>query len=144
MIGVLLIIQAGIKVSSVPKRATPDKKENATKKAVVAPARNEVLVKETTCESSTPSWASDHNYNAVKPEQTAALWPSLLYKCMYHLGWLLDPSLSFWMSVHSGLSRTRRCSQAQSCTSRDGSKYPGAPVSHKALQTSVLNVAPGN
>lgn len=86
MIGVLLIIQAGIKVSSVPKRPAPDKKENAMKKAVVAPARTEVLVKETTCESSTPSWASDHNYNAVKPEQTAALWPSLLYKCMYHLG----------------------------------------------------------
>ncbi|XP_070275734.1 death-inducer obliterator 1 isoform X2 [Myotis yumanensis] len=73
-------VEAGIKVSSVPKRPAPDKKENAVKKAVVAPARTEVLVKETTCESSTPSWASDHNYNAVKPEQTAALWPSLLYK----------------------------------------------------------------
>ncbi|XP_023603210.1 death-inducer obliterator 1 isoform X2 [Myotis lucifugus] len=75
-------VEAGIKVSSVPKRPAPDKKENAMKKAVVAPARTEVLVKETTCESSTPSWASDHNYNAVKPEQTAALWPSLLYKSM--------------------------------------------------------------
>ncbi|CAK6447258.1 unnamed protein product [Pipistrellus nathusii] len=75
-------VQAGIKVSSVPKRPAPDKKENAMKKAVVAPARTEVLVKETTCESSTPSWASDHNYNAVKPEQTAALWPSLLCKSM--------------------------------------------------------------
>lgn len=79
-------VQAGIKVSSVHKRPAPDKRENTVKKAVVAPARSEVLVKETTCESSTPSWASDHNYNAVKPEQTAALWPSLLYKCMYHLG----------------------------------------------------------
>ncbi|XP_036179430.1 death-inducer obliterator 1 isoform X2 [Myotis myotis] len=75
-------VEAGIKVSSVPKRPAPDKKENAMKKAVVTPARTEVLVKETTCESSTPSWASDHNYNAVKPEQTAALWPSLLYKSM--------------------------------------------------------------
>lgn len=86
MVGVSLIIQAGVKVSSVHKRPVPDKKENAVKKAVVAPVRNEVLVKEATCESSTPSWASDHNYNAVKPEQTAALWPSLLCKCMYHLG----------------------------------------------------------
>lgn len=84
-------VQAGIKVSSVPKRPTPDKKENAMKKTVVAPARTEVLVKETNCESSTPSWASDHNYNAVKPEQTAALWPSLLYKCMYHLGVASEP-----------------------------------------------------
>ncbi|KAM7126919.1 death-inducer obliterator 1 isoform 2-T5 [Molossus nigricans] len=75
-------VQAGVKVSSVHKRPVPDKKENAVKKAVVAPVRNEVLVKEATCESSTPSWASDHNYNAVKPEQTAALWPSLLCKSM--------------------------------------------------------------
>ncbi|XP_004430572.1 PREDICTED: death-inducer obliterator 1 [Ceratotherium simum simum] len=73
-------VQAGIKISSVHKRPAPDKKENTTKKAMVAPSRSEVLIKETTCESSTPSWASDHNYNAVKPEQTAALWPSLLYK----------------------------------------------------------------
>lgn len=101
MIGVLLIIQAGIKISSVHKRPAPDKKENTVKKAMVAPSRSEVLIKETTCESSTPSWASDHNYNAVKPEQTAAPWPSLLYKCMYHLGgslWTL-PSLSGWPST---------------------------------------------
>lgn len=55
------------------------------KKVVVAACRNEALTKEAACES-TPSWASDHNYNAVKPERTAAPWPPLLYKCMYHLG----------------------------------------------------------
>ncbi|XP_070237534.1 death-inducer obliterator 1 isoform X1 [Bos mutus] len=73
-------VQAGIKISSVHKRLASDKKENAVKKAAVAPPRNEVLTKEPVCESSTPSWASDHNYNAVKPEQTAAPWPPLLYK----------------------------------------------------------------
>ncbi|KAG8513298.1 Death-inducer obliterator 1, partial [Galemys pyrenaicus] len=67
--------QAGVKVSSVHKRPAPDKKENAARKAVVALARSEVLVKEAPCESSTPSWASDHNYNAVKPERTPGLWP---------------------------------------------------------------------
>ncbi|ELK04400.1 Death-inducer obliterator 1 [Pteropus alecto] len=72
--------QAGIKISSVHKRAVPDKKESTLKKAVAAPARGEVPTKDVTCESSTPSWASDHNYNAVKPEQTAAPWPSLLCK----------------------------------------------------------------
>nr|KAF6471091.1 death inducer-obliterator 1 [Molossus molossus] len=87
-------VQAGVKVSSVHKRPVPDKKENAVKKAVVAPVRNEVLVKEATCESSTPSWASDHNYNAVKPEQTAALWPSLLCKCKWVRCLLKQPATS--------------------------------------------------
>lgn len=36
--------------------------------------------------SSTPSWESDHNYIAVKPEKTAAISSTLFYKCMYHLG----------------------------------------------------------
>jgi len=79
MIGVLLVIQAGIRISAMHKRPAPDKKENTVKKAMVAPSRSEVLMKEATSEG-TPSWASDHNYNAVKPEQTAALWPPLLYK----------------------------------------------------------------
>ncbi|XP_077612967.1 death-inducer obliterator 1-like [Crocuta crocuta] len=74
-------IQAGIRISSVHKRPAPDKKENIVKKATVALSRSEVFVKEATSEG-TPSWASDHNYNAVKPEQTAAPWPPLLYKSM--------------------------------------------------------------
>ncbi|XP_007520437.2 death-inducer obliterator 1 [Erinaceus europaeus] len=73
-------VQAGIKISSVHKRPAADKKENTLKKVVVALPRSEVLMKEATCESSTPSWASDHNYNAVKPEKTPALWPTLLCK----------------------------------------------------------------
>ncbi|XP_008067762.1 death-inducer obliterator 1 [Carlito syrichta] len=73
-------VQAGIKISSMHKRPAPEKKENTVKKAMVAPSRNEALGKEAACESSTPSWASDHNYNAVKPEKTAAPSPSLLFK----------------------------------------------------------------
>lgn len=110
MIGVLPVIQAGIRVSAVHKRPAPDKKENTVKKALVAPSRSEVLVKEAASEG-TPSWASDHNYNAVKPEQTAALWPPLLYKCMYHLGVAPGPFLVFLDSCHSGLSRTRSFSR---------------------------------
>uniref|UniRef100_A0A8C5LE81 Death-inducer obliterator 1 n=1 Tax=Jaculus jaculus TaxID=51337 RepID=A0A8C5LE81_JACJA len=75
-------VQAGIKISSVHKRLVPEKKENPLKKVVVAP-RSETLGKEVTCESTTPSWASDHNYNAVKPEQpekSSALSPTLLCK----------------------------------------------------------------
>ncbi|XP_074203687.1 death-inducer obliterator 1 isoform X2 [Camelus bactrianus] len=73
--------QAGIKISSVHKRPAADKKEDTLKKAVAAPPRSEGLTQEATCESSgTPSWASDHNYNAVKPERTAAPWPPLLCK----------------------------------------------------------------
>jgi hypothetical protein len=90
----------------------------------VAPPRNEVLTKEPVCESSTPSWASDHNYNAVKPEQTAAPWPPLLYKCMYHPGGALDPSWSFWTAVHSGLFRARSSSHLWCCTCRDRSPCP--------------------
>lgn len=103
-------VQAGIRVSAVHKRPAPDKKENTVKKALVAPSRSEVLVKEAASEG-TPSWASDHNYNAVKPEQTAALWPPLLYKCMYHLGVAPGPFLVFLDSCHSGLSRTRSFSR---------------------------------
>lgn len=124
MIGALLIIQAGIKISSVHKRLAPDKKENTAKKVAVVPPRSEVLAKEPTCESSTPSWASDHNYNAVKPEKTAAPWPPLLYKCMYHPGGALDPSRSFWTAVHSGLARARSSSRVFCCTCRDQSPFP--------------------
>lgn len=98
MLGVLLNLQAGIAVSSMHKRPAPDKKESTVKKAAVAPVRSEVLVKDTTCDS-TPSWASDHNYNAVKPQQTAAVWPSLLYKCMYHLGEPLDLPPAVWTAT---------------------------------------------
>ncbi|XP_012510087.1 PREDICTED: death-inducer obliterator 1 [Propithecus coquereli] len=73
-------VQAGIKISAMHKRPAPEKKENMVKKVMVALCRNEALGKEATCESSTPSWASDHNYNAVKPEKTAAPSASLLCK----------------------------------------------------------------
>ncbi|XP_013929237.1 PREDICTED: death-inducer obliterator 1-like [Thamnophis sirtalis] len=43
-------------------------------------ANAQTVGKEPTSESSTPSWASDHNYNAVKPEQTPAISPALLFK----------------------------------------------------------------
>lgn len=78
-------VQAGIKISSVHKRPAPEKKENPTKKVVLAPPRGEAVGKEAPSES-TPSWASDHNYNAVKPEKSAALSSALLCKCMYDLG----------------------------------------------------------
>jgi hypothetical protein len=53
---------------------------------MVAPPRNESTGKEATYESSTPSWASDHNYNAVKPEKLVAPSPALLCKCTYAQG----------------------------------------------------------
>ncbi|XP_047626629.1 death-inducer obliterator 1 isoform X2 [Phacochoerus africanus] len=84
-------VQAGIKVAPVPKRPAPDRKENAAKKVAAAPPRSEGLAPEPASESSTPSWASDHNYNAVKPERTAAPRPPLLCKCTYHQG-ARDPS----------------------------------------------------
>lgn len=72
-------VQAGIKISSVHKRPAPETKENPAKKVAVAPPRGEAMGKEAPSES-TPSWASDHNYNAVKPEKSAALSSSLLCK----------------------------------------------------------------
>uniref|UniRef100_A0A8C3X5B2 Death-inducer obliterator 1 n=1 Tax=Catagonus wagneri TaxID=51154 RepID=A0A8C3X5B2_9CETA len=73
-------VQAGVKVSSVHKRLAPDRKENAGKKAAPAPPRSQGLAQEPASESSTPSWASDHNYNAIKPERTATPRPPLLCK----------------------------------------------------------------
>ncbi|XP_027623491.1 death-inducer obliterator 1 [Tupaia chinensis] len=73
-------VQAGIKISSVHKRPAPDKKENTVKKVVAALPRSEAPGREAACESTTPSWASDHNYNAVKPEKTTTVPASLLCK----------------------------------------------------------------
>ncbi|XP_013000093.1 death-inducer obliterator 1 isoform X2 [Cavia porcellus] len=75
-------VQAGIKISSVHKRPAPERKENTAKKVMVTPPRSDTLGKEAACESSTPSWASDHNYNAVKPDNTAALSPPRFCKSM--------------------------------------------------------------
>ncbi|KAM6147813.1 death-inducer obliterator 1-like isoform 2-T2 [Erethizon dorsatum] len=75
-------VQAGIKISSIHKRPAPERKENVAKKVMVTPPRSDTVGKEAACESSTPSWASDHNYNAVKPENTAAPSPPRFCKSM--------------------------------------------------------------
>ncbi|XP_054835335.1 death-inducer obliterator 1 isoform X2 [Eublepharis macularius] len=75
---------AGTKPLPAQKRPAPEKREIAVKKAVGAAFKTEANVqtvaKEPASESSTPSWASDHNYNAVKPERTPAISSSLLFK----------------------------------------------------------------
>uniref|UniRef100_A0A8C6WA01 Death inducer-obliterator 1 n=1 Tax=Nannospalax galili TaxID=1026970 RepID=A0A8C6WA01_NANGA len=96
--------QAGIKISSVHKRLAPEKKENPVKKVMAAP-RSETSGKEVTCESTTPSWASDHNYNAVKPEKPTTLSPTLLSKCTYHTATGL-PGPSFHLDGCLGLYGT--------------------------------------
>ncbi|XP_048354398.1 death-inducer obliterator 1 isoform X2 [Sphaerodactylus townsendi] len=75
--------QAGAKPPSTLKKPFPEKREMPMKKAVTAfkaEANTQTVVKEPASESSTPSWASDHNYNAVKPERTPAISSSLLFK----------------------------------------------------------------
>ncbi|XP_026553160.1 death-inducer obliterator 1 isoform X2 [Pseudonaja textilis] len=75
---------AGTKPLSMQKRPVAEKKEMIVKKTPVATIKTEAnaqtVGKEPNPESSTPSWASDHNYNAVKPEQTPAISPALLFK----------------------------------------------------------------
>ncbi|XP_062948728.1 LOW QUALITY PROTEIN: death-inducer obliterator 1-like [Cynocephalus volans] len=73
-------VQGGIKSSSLHERPAPEKKEGTVKKAVVAFSRSKSLGKETTCESSMPSWASNQNYSAVKLEKTSTVSSSLLCK----------------------------------------------------------------
>uniref|UniRef100_A0A8C0ICL5 Death inducer-obliterator 1 n=1 Tax=Bubo bubo TaxID=30461 RepID=A0A8C0ICL5_BUBBB len=79
-------LQAGNKPLSNQKRPLPEKREMNMKKTVLTTAKTEAntqpIAKEPAAENSTPSWASDHNYNAVKPERTAAISSSLLFKCM--------------------------------------------------------------
>ncbi|XP_009669103.2 death-inducer obliterator 1 isoform X2 [Struthio camelus] len=76
--------QASTKPLSIQKRQVPEKKEGNAKKTVLTSAKTEAnsqpIAKEPASENSTPSWASDHNYNAVKPEKTAAISSSLLFK----------------------------------------------------------------
>ncbi|XP_069728253.1 death-inducer obliterator 1 [Phaenicophaeus curvirostris] len=76
--------QAGIKPLSGQKRQFPEKREINMKKTVLTTAKTEAsaqpIAKEAVAENSTPSWASDHNYNAVKPERTAAISSSVLFK----------------------------------------------------------------
>ncbi|XP_008593277.1 PREDICTED: death-inducer obliterator 1-like [Galeopterus variegatus] len=93
-------VQAGIKSSYLHKRPAPEKKEGTVKKAVVAFSRSKSLGKETICESTVPSWASNQNYTAVKLEKTSTVSSSLLCKRMYYLeAGLLDPSHSFQIAV---------------------------------------------
>ncbi|XP_048675342.2 death-inducer obliterator 1 isoform X2 [Caretta caretta] len=77
-------LQAGTKPLSTQKKPTPEKKEINMKKSVVTAPKTEAntqpVAKEPASDNSTPSWASDHNYNAVKPEKTAAISSSLLFK----------------------------------------------------------------
>ncbi|XP_057892576.1 death-inducer obliterator 1 isoform X1 [Melospiza georgiana] len=76
--------QVGIKPVSNQKRQLPEKREVNVKKTVVSTAKTEANsqapAREPAAEPITPSWASDHNYNAVKPERTAAISPALLFK----------------------------------------------------------------
>lgn len=69
------------------------------KKTVASTAKTEANTqapaREPVAEPVTPSWASDHNYNAVKPERTAAISPALLFKCMYGLGIFLNNHIFF-------------------------------------------------
>lgn len=69
------------------------------KKTVLTTTKTETntqpVAKEPAVENSTPSWASDHNYNAVKPERTAAISSLLLFKCMYRIGIFLSNHLHF-------------------------------------------------
>lgn len=92
--------QVGIKPVSNQKRQLPEKRENVNvKKMVVSTAKTEANTpappREPVAEPITPSWASDHNYNAVKPERTAAISPALLFKCMYGLGIFLNNHIFF-------------------------------------------------
>ncbi|XP_030069497.1 death-inducer obliterator 1 isoform X2 [Microcaecilia unicolor] len=68
--------QVVLKPLSGQKRAAPEKRELKMKKVLVAIPKIEGNTDEAATdlasESNTPSWASDHNYNAVKPEKAAA------------------------------------------------------------------------
>lgn len=69
------------------------------KKTVLSAAKTEAntqpIAREPAAENTTPSWASDHNYNAVKPEKTAAISSSLLFKCMYRIGIFMNNHIFF-------------------------------------------------
>ncbi|KFQ20733.1 Death-inducer obliterator 1, partial [Merops nubicus] len=77
-------VQVSTKPLSNQKRPFPEKREVNIKKIILTPAKIEAntqaIAREPAAEPSTPSWASDHNYNAVKPERTTAISSSLLFK----------------------------------------------------------------
>ncbi|XP_065502082.1 death-inducer obliterator 1 [Caloenas nicobarica] len=77
-------LQATIKPLSNQKRPFPEKRDMNMKKTILTTAKSEAnaqpVARETPAEHTTPSWASDHNYNAVKPERTPAISSSLLFK----------------------------------------------------------------
>lgn len=101
----------GIKPVSNQKRQFPEKREVNVKKTVVSTAKTEANTqapaREPAAEPVTPSWASDHNYNAVKPERTAAISPALLFKCMYGLGIFLNNHIFFEYPSILGSAKTR-------------------------------------
>lgn len=130
MIGALLVIQAGIKIPSVHKRPAPETKETPAKKAVAASPRGDALAKEAPSEG-TPSWASDHNYNAVKPEQSAAAAGPLLYKCTYFPG----AGCLLWRALPGPPQscESRRCPSAEPTRGRRPQSRKQVPVPRNPL-----------
>ncbi|CAJ0932479.1 unnamed protein product [Ranitomeya imitator] len=73
----------------VQKSAVPEKMDSVMKKVLVIIPRMEGETSsglKMESGGNAPSWESDHNYIAVKPEKTAAVSSTLFYKCMYHIG----------------------------------------------------------
>jgi len=105
-------LQASTKPLSNQKRQFPEKKETNVKKTVLSAAKTEAntqpIAREPAAENTTPSWASDHNYNAVKPEKTAAISSSLLFKCMYRIGIFMNNHIFFEYPSILGSARLGR------------------------------------
>ncbi|KAM8946095.1 death-inducer obliterator 1 isoform 2-T2 [Pelodytes ibericus] len=75
------ISQVAVKPQAVQVTPLPENREATMKKVLVMiPRMSDVPNEQKAESSSTPSWESDHNYIAVKPEKTAAISSTLFYK----------------------------------------------------------------
>uniref|UniRef100_A0A803JDP8 Death inducer-obliterator 1 n=1 Tax=Xenopus tropicalis TaxID=8364 RepID=A0A803JDP8_XENTR len=89
--------QASAKPPTSPMEPVSERKESVAKRVPDMNVKVEAANEPRAEGSSTPSWESDHNYIAVKPEKTAAISSTLFYKCIW-----AGPLTSLRMSLYQG------------------------------------------
>ncbi|KAJ7332137.1 hypothetical protein JRQ81_014317 [Phrynocephalus forsythii] len=138
---------AGTKFLSMQKKPAPEKRESNMKKTMVTAVKTEAnaqtVVKEATSESSTPSWASDHNYNAVKPEKTPAISSSLLLKSQKEERKNEKPAESASVSKKivpsTSTAEKQMCSQNRSQFQKKPSTFVSTPLTKHPIKHSAAD-----
>ncbi|XP_014811459.1 PREDICTED: death-inducer obliterator 1 isoform X2 [Calidris pugnax] len=138
-------LQVTIKPLPNQKRQFPEKRELTVKKTVVTTAKTEPnaqpVAKEPAVENTTPSWASDHNYNAVKPERTPAISSSLLFKSQREERKHEDRAepMAASKKVVASIMEKQTSSLTKTLPSKKAPSFSGTPLPKQPLKPSAAS-----